>query len=266
MAQVEQGQLRDAEETYQKMTAISARGSEMASMGQTDLLLYQGRTKDAIALLQKPANGASSKTDGSTLADHSLLLAEAKLAAGKVSDAAADAKSALAHDNGVIVQFSAGRIYVEAGQYDPVQALISQLSSRLDPDSQAYGKLLEGEMTLKRGDAKRAIALFLEGQKLADTWIGRVDLGRAYIEAGAFTEADSELEKFLKRRGEASAVYLDDVPTFRAIPAVYYYLGRAQEGLKSPAAAETYKTFLSIKEKGDEVGLVKDARRRVAGR
>src|SRR5437660_1847814 len=118
-------------------------------------------------------------------------------------------------------------------------------------------------MTLKRGDAKRAIALFQEGQKLADTWIGRVDLGRAYIEAGAFTEADSELEKCLKRRGEASAVYLDDVPTFRAIPAVYYYLGRAQEGLKSPAAAETYKTFLGLKQNADRDPLAVDARRRI---
>ena len=263
MAQAGQGQLDEAEQTYQKMAAISGRGSEMASMGQADLLLYQGRTRDAIALLQK-VNGTSAKMDDSTLAARSLLLAEAKLAAGRASDAAADARSALAHDNGAIVQFSAGRIYVEAGQYAPVPALISQLSSSLDPDSQAYGKLLEGETALKRGDAKRAIALFLEGQRLADTWLGRLDLGRAYIEAGAFTEADSELEKCLKRRGEASAVYLDDVPTFRALPPVYYYLGRAQEGLKSPAAAKSYNNFLSIKEKGDEAGLVKDAQRRVA--
>jgi tetratricopeptide (TPR) repeat protein len=119
-------------------------------------------------------------------------------------------------------------------------------------------------MFLKRGDAKRAIALFLEAQKVSDTWMGRMDLGRAYIEAGAFTEADSELENCLKRRGEASAIYLDDVPTFRRLPPVYYYLGRAQEGLKSPAAAESFKTFLAIKGKGDEAGLVKDAERRVA--
>jgi tetratricopeptide (TPR) repeat protein len=263
MAQTGQGQLAEADMTYQKLQTISALGSDMATMGQTDLLLYQGRTKDAMALLQK-ANGASAKIDDSTLAAHSLLQAEAKLAAGRASEAAADAKSVLARDNGAISQFAAGRIYVEAGQYAPVQAIISQLSGRLDPDSQAYGKLLEGELFLKRGDARRAIALFQEAEKLSDTWIGRLDLGRAYVEAGAFTEADSELEKCLKRRGEASAIYLDDVPTFRSLPPVYYYLGRAQEGLKSPAAVESFKTFLSIKEKGDEAGLVKDAEKRVA--
>jgi len=136
----------------------------------------------------------------------------------------------------------------------------------LDPDDQAYGKLLEGEILLKRGDAKRAGELFDEAQKFADTWIGRFDLGRAYIERGAFTEADSELEKCLNRRGEASAVFLDDVPTFRALPPVYYYLGRAQEGLKSPAAAESYKTFLTIKANGDEAGLVTDAKKRLGTR
>ena len=234
-------------------------------MGQADLLLYQGRTKEAIALLQKAATGATKKVDDSTLAAQVLLLAEAKLASGKTSEAAADAKSALAHDHGGVVPFSAGRIYLEAGQYAPAQALISQLSAQLDPDSQAYGKVLEGEMYVKRGDAKRAIALLVEAQKIADTWIGRLDLGRAYLEAGAYTEADSELERCLKRRGEASAILLDDVPTFRAFPPVYYYLARAQEGLKSPAAADSYKTLLSMKEKGDELGLVADARRRVAG-
>lgn len=264
MAQTGQGQLHDAEGTYQKMAGISARGAEMATMGEADLLLFQGKTKDAIALLEK-ANGASAKLDDSALAAHALLEAEAKLAAGKASEAAADARSALAHDNGAISQFAAGRIYLEAGQYAPVQTLISQLSGRLDPDGQAYGKLLEGEMSVKRGDARRAITDFVEAQKLSDTWIGRLDLGRAYIEAGAFPEADSELENCLKRRGEASAIYLDDVPTFRKFPVVHYYLGRAQEGLKSAtAAAESFKTFLAIKKDGDEVGIVKDAERKIA--
>ena len=265
MAQTGQGKFSVAEQTYQKMAAISARGAEMATMGQADLLLYQGRTKDAIALLQRADNN-SAQMDDSTRASHSLLLAEARLAAGNSSEAASDAKAALSFDNGTIVQFSAGRISVEAGQFAPVPGLISQLSSHLDPDGQAYGKLLEGEMSLKRDDTKKAIAFFLEAQKLSDTWIGRLDLGRAYLEAGAFPEADSELEKCLKRRGEASALYLDDVPTFRALPPVTYYLARAQEGLKSPAAAESYKAFLAMKEKGDEAGLVKDAQKRVAAR
>ena len=264
MAQAGQGQITEAEQTFQRMGAISERGAEMAVMGRADLLLYQGRTNEAIALLQKVSSPSAGKLNDSTLASYLMLSAEAKLAAGKASEAVADAKSALAHDSGGSVQFSAGRIYTEAGQLATAQTLASQLASQLDPDDQAYGKLLEGEISLKRGDARRAAALFDEAQKFADTWVGRLDLGRAYLELGAYTEADSELEKCLKRRGEASATFLDDVPTFRALPPVYYYLGRAQEGLKSPAAAESYKTFLAIKTNGDEAGLVTDAKKRVA--
>jgi hypothetical protein len=44
-------------------------------------------------------------------------------------------------------------------------------------------------------------------------------------------------------------------------------MGQAQEGQGSPAqkaaALESYKEFVTIKAKGDEQGLVADARRRV---
>lgn len=264
MAQAGQGQLADADQTYQSVENISARGAEMAAMGRTDLLLYQGRTKDALALLEK-AHSSAQKLDDTTVAAYSLLAAEAKLASGKGSDAVADAKSAVAHDSGPTTQFAVGMIFAEAGQFASVQPLISGLSGRLDADSQAYGALLDGEVSLRRGDARRAILRFQDAQKLSDTWLGRFALGRAYVEAGLFTEADSELENCLKRRGEASAVYLDDVPTFRRLPLVSYYLGRAQEGMKSTAAAvESYKAFLAAKANGDEVGLVKDAQKRVA--
>jgi hypothetical protein len=88
-------------------------------------------------------------------------------------------------------------------------------------------------------------------------------LGKAYLEAGAFTEAHSEFEVCLERRGEATSVFIDDLPTYAYLPPVYYYLGRAQEGLKSAAAADSYRTFLSIRKEGEEDPLVADARRRL---
>ncbi len=93
--------------------------------------------------------------------------------------------------------------------------------------------------------------------------MGRFDLARAYIDLNAYSEADSELENCLKRRGEATALFLDESPTYSLFPPVYYYLGRAQEGLKSPAAADSYKTFLTLKNKADRDPLVTDARRRL---
>jgi hypothetical protein len=46
---------------------------------------------------------------------------------------------------------------------------------------------------------------------------------------------------------------------------VHYYLGRAQEGEKSAAAAQSYKTFLAfLKSSEPDRGLVADARARLA--
>jgi hypothetical protein len=134
----------------------------------------------------------------------------------------------------------------------------------LQPDPRAYGKLIEGEAALKHEKAQEALNLFLDSRKIADTWIGRFDAARAYIDAGGFAQAYSELETCLKRRGEATALFLDESPTYHLFPPVYYYLGRAQEGLQSPAAPQSYKTFLSFKQGTDKDPLVVDARRRVA--
>ena len=97
----------------------------------------------------------------------------------------------------------------------------------------------------------------------ADTWLARFHLGLAYLQAGSFAEAYSEFDICLKRRGEAAAVFWNDLPTMRRLPPLYYYLGRAQEGLKSPGAKDSYNAFLLIKEKSDADPLVEDARKRL---
>ena len=68
--------------------------------------------------------------------------------------------------------------------------------------------------------------------------MGHFQLARAYLEAGLFVEADSELDRCIKRRGEALSLFLDQVPTFGYFPTVYYYQGRAREGLKSSGFAD----------------------------
>jgi eukaryotic-like serine/threonine-protein kinase len=110
-----------------------------------------------------------------------------------------------------------------------------------------------------------AIQKITEANTLIDTWIGRFDLGRAYLQADAPTEADSEFDRCIKRRGEALSLFLDEVPTFGLFPPVYYYRGRVREQLKSADFAESYRTYLDIRGKAGEDPLLKDARDR-AGR
>ncbi len=76
-------------------------------------------------------------------------------------------------------------------------------------------------------------------------------------------EADSEFDQCLRRRGEAVSLFLD-LGTSGFFPQVYYYQGRAREGMKTSAFADSYKKYLDIRGKGDDP-LLSEVRRR-AGR
>ena len=73
-----------------------------------------------------------------------------------------------------------------------------------------------------------------------------------------------ELEACEKRKGEATALFLDDVPTYRHLAPLPYWLARAQEGLgQTSAAVENYKKFLALTPAASRDSLVLDARRRL---
>jgi len=264
LSELAQGRPAQAADAYMQLQSISARGASIASLGLADLALYEGRSTDAAAILEKGIAGDMANNKASAAARKFIALAQARLMTGKTAQALETAGRAIAASKHESVTFAAARIYVEAGQEAKAGAIASELGARLEPDPQAYAKLIQGEVELKRGNSREAVRLLQEARKLSDTWMGHFLLGRAFLEAGAFPEAHSEFELCLKRRGEATAVFLDEVPSYRYFPPVHYYLGRAQEALKSPAAAESYRTFIAIKEKGGEDPLIADARRRLA--
>jgi hypothetical protein len=84
------------------------------------------------------------------------------------------------------------------------------------------------------------------------------------LAAEAFAEASTEFDICLRRRGEATSIFLDDIPSYHILPDVYFYQGRAREGLHSPGAAESYNAFLQIKAKDSQDPLVLDAGKRLA--
>ena len=140
--------------------------------------------------------------------------------------------------------------------------MIAGLASELQAEPQSYSKLIEGEIALKNNDPRGAIKLFTEGNKLLDTWISRFDLGRAYLEAEAFIQADSEFDSCIKRRGEAMSLFVDDWPTYGYLPAAYYYQGRVREAMKTAGFADSYRMYLSMRGKSSEDPLVPELRRR----
>jgi tetratricopeptide (TPR) repeat protein len=263
LPQLALGHPDEATATYQELEKLGVDGASAAAAGLADIALYQGRVAEAIKILDGAVSQDSANKDPDGAATKLSYLAEAQLLAANPAGGARSATRALALSHQNPIQFWAARAYVGANQESKAQSIAQEMGSALEADPQAYGKLIEGEIQLKHGKPQAALKLFLESRKLADTWMGRFDAGRAYVDAGAFAEAGSELEACIKRRGEATALFLDESPTYHLFPPVYYYLGRAQEGLKSPAAAESYKTFLGLKQNADRDPLAADARRRI---
>ncbi len=160
----------------------------------------------------------------------------------------------------------AALVLLRANRRAEAQAIASELGQKLQPRSRAYGAIVEGEIARAAGRAGEARDAFGRAQKLADLWLGRFLLGVTYIEGSEYLSAQAELDQAEKRRGEATAVFLDDVPSFRYLAPLPYWLGRAQEGINkaSPAAAENYKKFLSLRPEDSRDPLV--ARRAKAAR
>src|SRR5260370_18874063 len=148
-----------------------------------------------------------------------------------------EAEEALDNSETVQVRFLAGRIFAESGEIAKEQKLAASLGSESRAEPQAYGKIVEGKLALMQGESRQAIKAFTEANNLLDTWIGRFELGRAYLEADLYVEADSEFDRCIKRRGEALEPLTDNVPTYRYFPLAYYHQVRVRDGLNTPLFA-----------------------------
>ena len=262
MAQLGQGQRREAIATYEQLAKMSPLGASIAAAGLADVAVVEGRFSDAVRILEEGATRDLATKGLDAAARKYAALAHAELARGRKPTATIAAEKALANSKAVKIRFLAARTFIEAGEFDRARPIIDGLASELQAEPQAHAKILEGELALKNGDARQAIKLLEEANNQLDTWIGRFVLGRAYLEAGAFVQADSEFDRCIKRRGEAISLFVDEDPSFGYFPAVYYYQGRVREGLKNAGATESYKGYLAFRGESKEDPLLAEVRRR----
>ncbi|HKE26271.1 MAG TPA: protein kinase [Bryobacteraceae bacterium] len=238
-------------------------GQRYRAIGLADLDLYTGQPADAVALLEKgiQADLAVDRPEWAVL--KLIALGHSRLLLGQRAGAITAAKDALARTKDETAKFLAARILIESGEYSKAESVAQDLSKELYNEPLAYGKLLEGEVAMKKGQQRDAIRLMLDARALVDTWIGHYDLGRAYLAAEAWPEADSEFDACINRRGEAVALDLNLDPTFSYFPEAYYYSGRAKQGIGSPAAKDAFQTYLTLKAKAENDPLIADAKKRL---
>ena len=261
-ALVGSGQMAQAAETYREMQKINAQGASFGAAGLADLAAYDGRFKEAVQILEAGAAADIAAKSPENAGSKYAVLSQVQLMRKENALAVAAATKALTLNHDVPARFFAARTFIQAGEIAKAQKLITEMAGEQQLDPQVYAKILSGGLALKRGDKNEAIQLLSDANKMLDTWIGRFELGRAYLEAGLFVEADSEFDKCMKRRGEVIELFMDNTPTIGFFPFLYYYQGRVREGLKSPGAADSYKEYLSIRQAGDDP-LVAEVRKAV---
>jgi tetratricopeptide (TPR) repeat protein len=265
MAYLANGEEAKAVATYNTLSQRSKYGSSEAALGLADLDIYDGNGSAAAPLLHKGIQQDLANNDNSAAGTKLVALASLEMEQKQRQAAIEDATKAAQISGDERVLYPAAHVFVESGEIEKAEQIADKLASHFEPEPRALGKLIDGELQLRRGRYPDAIGTFQDAQKLADSWLGRFNMGRTYLEAGHYPDADNEFDVCIKRRGEATAVFLDDEPTLRYIPPIYYYQGRAREGLQSPSAADFYKTFLTIRHAGEGDPLVTDAKRRLSG-
>jgi tetratricopeptide (TPR) repeat protein len=236
-------------------------------MGLADLALYEGRFADAERILL----GAIPKDekDGNTLglASKMVALTEAYEGLGKASQLIDEGRKAIAVTRQESVVVPIARVWSAAGRSTDAKALAKELDQALQPISRAYARIIDGEIGLRENRVNDALEAFRAAQRRFDMWLSHFDLGLAYVRAAHYPEALSEFEICVKRRGEATAIFLDDIPSYRYLAALPYWLGRAQQGVGlKDAATDSYNAYVALR--GDAVRdpLADDARQRLTNR
>ena len=114
---------------------------------------------------------------------------------------------------------TAARLAIAGGRIDAARGIATELGARLPAQSRAYGKMIEAEILMAKqpGEARDAIRAALQ---LADLWLVRYVSGLVYFQAGDYPAAMSEFAKCQQRRGEATAIFLDDLPTYHYMATV----------------------------------------------
>jgi serine/threonine protein kinase/Flp pilus assembly protein TadD len=279
-AQMGKGEPERAEETIQGLQKNRPDDKLAKSLAETylpQIALYESRLNSAKELLEKKVDSDQAKKFPQYRISIQTQIAEILMRQGNNSLAGSTldriCPELVKGDNPSLLYYAAD-IYLKARLISKAASLAKKIDQprvykkRQDEASaKASAKIIEGEIYLVEGhkleaenELGKAIELLNEAKGLEDRWDIRYDLGYAYLKKGDFAEAHSEYELCLKRDYEAIAGGI-----WESIPLVYYYLGQVQEGLKSPAAKDSYEVFLKMKKRSDGDIFVEDARKRLAG-
>ena len=267
IARLANGDLQGARDAYARMSraTITQHRESAATLGLADVSLYLGELGPARDLLRAGIERDLSEGVDPAAATKHVALAESFVIEGDDAAAIAAAQEALGLSSRESIRVAAAIVLVQSGESAAARDIAAALAAQLSTSSRAYGLMIEAAIQRQSGEYLAAIQTLRSALGVLDLWRIRYELGRTYLEAGFLAEAFDELDTCVQRRGEAVALFLDDVPTYRYLADLHYWLARAQDGLgMAEAAAESYAAFLALRPAGGP--LAQDARSRSGSR
>jgi tetratricopeptide (TPR) repeat protein len=256
------GDLSEAELSYRSMAATGARGESQANLGLADIELYRGQYAAAVELLHSGIAADIEAGNQRATATKYIALAEAHTELGDTEASMQAISEALSAGGGLARQVPAALLHLWHGHTDLAAEIGNELSQQLQPQSRAYGNMILGVIDSRAGRHVDALDKLTSAIELSDFWLVRFYLGQAYLAAGSHAEALDEFDICHSRRGEASAIFLDDLPTWRYLATLPYWQGRAQQELGMVSAALlSYGAYLELRPDSDP--LADDARQRM---
>ena len=261
---VSQGDAGGARDIFaSRPSSDDADAQSFAALGLADVDLFLGRVRDAANGLRAAIDMDIQDQRHAAAAMKYVVLAESLAEQGDLREAAATAESATGLSNATAVTVSAALTFIRSGNLSRARLLAETLVAERTAVERAYGRMLQGVLLQAEQEPVDAVFALREAAEVADLWLVRYLLGRAYLEAGYFTEALDELTVAANRNGEAMALFQDGLPSFRYLSELSYWVGRAQEGLSIPNAARaSYQEFIALRPENGV--LTQDAQRRIA--
>ncbi|MDH5241259.1 MAG: tetratricopeptide repeat protein [Gammaproteobacteria bacterium] len=215
MAALDAGDNEAALSAYQRMAATGPRGKSLADIGVADVALFAGDAKQAETVLLASIEDDRSGDNERGIGVKTIALAETYLAEGKNTEALEALRSVSMDslEDGLLVPGAI--MFAKLGEFDAAKEIADRLGNQLRPQSRAYAKLIGGVIELERERFVPAIDELKAALGFADLWIVHYYLGQAYLAAQYPVEAGAEFDAAYERRGEAMAMFFDDIPTWR---------------------------------------------------
>lgn len=259
---VAEAEFEQANAHYERMAQTGTRGASIAALGKADLATYLGDAQSAIAQLRTAITTDIEHVNLAGTVTKQLALAQLLAASGETEEAEGLAHTALDTATSTRSRFEAGLVFAVSGNTQAAITQVEALKAELSKESRAYGNALEALLAFNDERYAAAMDAIMRGKELADLWWLQYLAGRTYLKIDLYAEAFSEFESCKARIGEASALFLDDLPSWSYYAELEYWLGRAQQGLNMSAdALSTYQSFVQ-RIRGD-LSIIADAKTRI---